>query len=92
MKKVEVADLPPLALFNVGGRFYATQDHCTHARASLTGSGRLSESTVECGWHFGTFDVTTGRALTAPCRRALKTYPTRIVDERVLIGIESSTN
>jgi nitrite reductase/ring-hydroxylating ferredoxin subunit len=88
MKKVEVAGQAALALFNVGGRFYATQDHCTHARASLTESGRLTDTVIECGWHFGTFDVVTGLALTAPCRRALKTYATRVVDGRVLIELE----
>ena len=90
MKKVEVPGQPAVALFNVDGRFYATQDHCTHARASLTESGRLTDTVIECGWHFGTFDVITGQALTAPCRRPLKTYPTSVVDDQVLIEIESS--
>jgi p-cumate 2,3-dioxygenase ferredoxin subunit len=92
MQRVELADRAAIALFNVDGCLYATQDQCTHARASLTESGRLTGLVIECGWHFGTFDVSTGQALTAPCRKALKTYRTSVVDGRILVEIELSVD
>jgi 4,5:9,10-diseco-3-hydroxy-5,9,17-trioxoandrosta-1(10),2-diene-4-oate hydrolase len=89
MTRIEVPDHPAVALFNVGGSFHATQDLCTHARASLTETGKLTDNVIECGWHFGTFDVCTGRALTAPCRQALRTYATDVVDGQIFIEIEA---
>ena len=35
VKRIEVDGLPPLAVYNLGGRFYVTDDTCTHGKASL---------------------------------------------------------
>jgi p-cumate 2,3-dioxygenase ferredoxin subunit len=87
MKRIERDGAAAIALFNVAGALYATQDACTHARSSLTEEGRLTDNVIECGWHFGTFDVSTGRALSAPCSRPLRTFATAVVDGRVLIDV-----
>ncbi|MBR1252299.1 non-heme iron oxygenase ferredoxin subunit [Bradyrhizobium sp. AUGA SZCCT0240] len=87
--EIKGADLPDgqrVALYKVGDRFYATSDTCTHGEASLSEEGLLSGHVVECTWHFGTFDVTTGAALTSPCSIALKTFPVEIVDGDVYVG------
>jgi p-cumate 2,3-dioxygenase ferredoxin subunit len=42
---------------------------------------------VECTFHFGTFDVTTGEPTGMPCEIALKTYPVTIVDGNVQIEV-----
>ena len=72
------ADLPGgrrIAIYNVDGRYYATDDLCTHGKASLSEEGMLEGGIIECGLHLGTFDVTTGAAVGAPCGKALQTYP-----------------
>jgi p-cumate 2,3-dioxygenase ferredoxin subunit len=69
-----------LAIYNVDGSFYATDDKCTHGEVSLSEEGSLCGTTVECSWHFGTFDVITGEATGMPCERALVTYPIRVID------------
>jgi hypothetical protein len=56
---------------------------CTHGEASLAAEGIITGKTVECTFHFGTFDVTTGEPTGMPCEIALKTYPVTIVDGNV---------
>jgi nitrite reductase (NADH) small subunit len=48
-----------LALFNVGGTFYATQNECLHLQGPL-GDGLVEGCVVTCPWHGYQYDVTTG--------------------------------
>lgn len=64
----------PVAVYNVDGAFYATDDTCTHGQASLTDEGMLLEHKIYCGWHGGAFDIRTGEALDLPCMDAIRTY------------------
>jgi len=68
-----------VALFRVEGCVYATQDECTHGRASLA-DGYLIGDEVECPLHQGMFNVRTGAVTAAPCTQALKTYAVEIRD------------
>ena len=86
-KRVEIAGRPPLAVFNVDGRFFVTDDTCTHGQASLC-DGFLDGKVVECPFHAGTFDVTTGEALTFPAVDALQTYRARIEADEVIADID----
>lgn len=62
-----------VALFHVDGCVYATQDDCTHGRASLS-DGYLIGDEVECPLHQGMFNVRTGKATAAPCTQDLKIF------------------
>jgi 3-phenylpropionate/trans-cinnamate dioxygenase ferredoxin subunit len=72
VKRVEVGGRG-IALFNVDGSFYATDDICTHMRARLS-DGYVKGGIVECPLHFGKFDIRTGKALSAPCTVDVRTY------------------
>jgi nitrite reductase/ring-hydroxylating ferredoxin subunit len=73
--RVERDDGPPLAVFHVGGRFYVTDDTCTHGEASLAeGEIDAEELLVECPWHSGAFDLATGAPCGAPCTIALRVH------------------
>jgi p-cumate 2,3-dioxygenase ferredoxin subunit len=85
IKGVDLPDGQRVALYRVGDAIYATSDTCTHGEASLSEEGLLSGNVVECTWHFGTFDVRTGAALTSPCTIALKTFPVEVVDGDVYV-------
>src|ERR1700745_2973371 len=50
-----------IAIYNVGGTFYATDNECTHGAASLA-DGILEDDIIECSLHFGAFNVRTGAA------------------------------
>jgi ethylbenzene dioxygenase ferredoxin component len=62
-----------LAVYNIDGTFYVTDDECTHAAASLA-DGMLEGDIIECCMHFGSFHVPTGKAVQAPCEVPLRTY------------------
>jgi nitrite reductase/ring-hydroxylating ferredoxin subunit len=83
--RVEAAG-QPIALFNLGGSFYATEEICTHAYASLA-EGFVVDDTVECPLHGATFSIRTGEALSAPATEPLKTYPVRVEQDQLLVGI-----
>ncbi len=75
-----------LAVYNVDGRFFATQNVCTHAFAILS-DGWLDDAVIECPLHGGRFDVATGRVLCGPAEEDLRTYEVRVVDENVEVRL-----
>lgn len=76
-----------LAVFNLAGRFYVTDDACTHGPGSLS-EGDIDGEIVECNFHNGAFHIPTGRVEAPPCMVPLKTYPVRIVDGQVWIEVQ----
>src|SRR5688572_21014730 len=80
-----------LAVYNVGGAFYATDNECTHGAASLA-DGILEDDVIECTMHFGAFNVKTGEAVQAPCFVALRTYKVAVKDGQVLVDLDKSAD
>ena len=74
-----------LALFNIDGSFFATDDRCTHMRARLS-DGYIQGGVVECPLHFGKFDIRSGRALSPPCKLPLAVYAVRLDGGIVMVG------
>lgn len=66
-----------LAVYNIDGEFYATDDRCTHGLASLA-EGDLIGDEIECTMHFGSFNVKTGEPMAPPCSIPIKTYKVEI--------------
>ena len=85
MMRVEIAGRRIL-LANVGGRFYATADTCTHEDASLS-SGSLRGELVRCPLHGSRFNVCTGRVMEEPAEQDLQTYPVRVEGDHILVGM-----
>ena len=83
--KVETEDLT-LAVFNVGGEFFVTDDLCTHGPGSLS-EGYLEDDIIECNFHNGQFNVRTGEVVSPPCMVPVKTYPVLVVDGKVTIEV-----
>jgi nitrite reductase/ring-hydroxylating ferredoxin subunit len=83
--KVEIAELT-LAVFNVDGQFYVTDDLCTHGPGSLS-EGYIEDDVVECNFHNGQFNIRTGEVVSPPCMVPIKTYPTLVVDGKVTIEV-----
>lgn len=88
MRRVESDDFDPIAVYNVNGTYYATADTCTHGAASLADEGYLDKTTIECGLHGGTFDVTTGEATGLPCTIPLKRFATKVDGDVVFVTAE----
>jgi len=79
VKAYDVGD-KRLAVFNIGGRYYVTDDECTHASASLA-DGMLDGEVIECAVHMGAFHVPT-------CAVALRTYKVVLDGDDVLVDLD----
>jgi nitrite reductase/ring-hydroxylating ferredoxin subunit len=84
--KVEAQGLT-LAVFNVEGEYYVTDDACTHGPGSLS-EGYIEDDVVECNFHNGQFNIKTGAVVCPPCMIPVKTYKTVVENGRVLIETE----
>ena len=70
--KVETHGLT-LAVFNLDGTFYVTDDACTHGPGSLS-EGCVDGDRIECNFHQGIFNIRTGEVVAPPCIVPVKTY------------------
>ena len=84
--RVEKAGLV-LAVFNLDGEFFVTDDGCTHGPGSLS-EGFIEGEVVECNFHNGQFNIKTGEVVAPPCMVPIKTYKTIVENGRVLIETE----
>src|SRR5262245_27701198 len=75
-----------LAVFNVDGEFFVTDDACTHGPGALS-EGYLENDIIECNFHGGRFNVRTGEVVGPPCMVPVKTYPAVIGQDRVFIEL-----
>jgi nitrite reductase/ring-hydroxylating ferredoxin subunit/alkylhydroperoxidase/carboxymuconolactone decarboxylase family protein YurZ len=95
VEALELAELPPgrattvsidekqIALFNVDGDVFATNDSCPHAGGSL-GWGILDGKIVKCRSHGLRFDVTTGR-VTGGAGPGVASYATKIDSGKIYV-------
>jgi nitrite reductase/ring-hydroxylating ferredoxin subunit len=98
------ADVPPggmkqvtvegreIAVYRVDGDWYATDGSCTHADFPLT-DGDLDAPAleVECPLHGARFCLKTGEARCLPATEPLRTYPTKVADGRLLVGVPATS-
>lgn len=66
-----------IVVFNDSGHFYALNDTCPHARASLS-EGWVEDGQVECPMHGATFDLKTGAVLSPPATDDAVTHTVEI--------------
>jgi nitrite reductase/ring-hydroxylating ferredoxin subunit len=85
VKRVEI-DGDGYAVYNIDGRFYVTDDRCTHGLASLA-EGELQGDVIECAMHFGGFHVPTGKPVLPPCSIPLRTFAVEVRDGQVFAVI-----
>jgi nitrite reductase/ring-hydroxylating ferredoxin subunit len=83
--KVEHGDLV-LAVYNVDGEFFVTDDACTHGPGSLS-EGELYGDVIECNFHGGQFNVRTGEVAGPPCMEPVKTYKVSVEDGDIFIEV-----
>ena len=81
---LELPDGTELAVYNVDGEYYATENFCPHRGARLT-EGIMCGHIVECGLHGWQFDVRTGECLTVQER--IKTYEVFVEDNQIKIRV-----
>jgi len=75
-----------IALFNVGGAFYAIGDTCTHRGGPLS-EGTIEGTTVICPWHRACFDLSSGKNLRPPAPAPVPGYRVRIAGTDLQVEI-----
>lgn len=96
-KVAETGDLAPgqckvvqvngkaVALYNVDGKFYATDNTCLH-RGGPLGEGDLDGSVVTCPWHGWRYDVTSGANAMNPSIK-VASFPVSVEGSAVLVDV-----
>lgn len=76
-----------ISLTQIGSRYYAFADTCTHERCSL-GGGFLEGDVIECPCHGARFDVKTGAVKALPATENLKTYPVKVEKGALFVSLD----
>ena len=71
-KCVELED-KTIALFNLGGEFYAIDNTCTHDGGPLD-EGEVIGEEVECPWHGAMFNIKSGEVTMDPAEEKVTRY------------------
>lgn len=87
MKNALLPDGTKVAIYNINGSYYVTDDTCTHENASLSEEGMIEGDNVICGWHFCGFDIATGAATASPCHEPLRTYAVQLIEGCIHVEI-----
>lgn len=64
MKHIELNG-KEIMIVNLGGKFYALNDRCSHTNAPLS-MGHIQDSILTCPMHGARFDITTGKKVSDP--------------------------
>ncbi|HPH98156.1 MAG TPA: non-heme iron oxygenase ferredoxin subunit [Anaerolineaceae bacterium] len=80
-------DEKTVMLFRVGDAYFAVGDVCTHDDGPL-GDSDLEGYELVCPRHGARFDIRDGKALCLPAVRPIPSYPVRIHEGMVEIGIQ----
>ena len=80
----EVDEDLTIAVFHTDAGFFALDDVCSHAQASLS-EGEFADGTVTCPRHGGKFDLATGRARGLPATAPVRAFPVKVEDGGVFV-------
>ena len=85
-----VVDRIEVAVANVGdGEFFAVDDVCSHAEASLSeGEVDVDDGTIECPRHGSVFDLRTGKPRSLPATLPVVTFPVKVEGDTIMIELE----
>jgi len=86
-----IAVTPPghdLALFDVDGEVFATDNQCSHGNAKLC-DGYVENGRVECPFHQAQFDLRTGLPQCGPATQPVRVYPVKREGGRVWVALDA---
>ena len=67
--------------------WYAVQAHCTHAGCAFAEDATLEDGTIVCSCHGSEFDLRSGEVLRGPAEYDLRTFPVRVVGDRLEVEL-----
>jgi 3-phenylpropionate/trans-cinnamate dioxygenase ferredoxin component len=84
-------DGTPVVLVRHHGEFFAVQNNCSHRDFPLSEAGfDARDGLLVCAWHGGCVDVRSGDAVVPPAVDPVETFPVRVTDGWVEIGLTGS--
>ena len=86
LRRLTFSNGSELALYNIDGEYYATDNSCPHRGAALS-DGTVIGHIVECSLHGWQFDVRTGECLTVT--EKIKTFEVRDVEGMINVVVEN---
>jgi len=75
-----------LVIFNLAEKLFAIGDVCSHDGGPV-GDGEIEEYEIICPRHGARFDIRTGKVTSLPAVVDIPSYPVRVVDGMIQIGI-----
>ena len=75
-----------VAVFNIDGKFFATEARCRHQDGPLA-EGKLKGDVIECPWHFWNYNVRTGKLLDYLKDVKLNTYTVEVKGNDLYIDV-----
>ncbi len=66
-------------------QFYILSERCTHRGGPLS-EGTLEQGVITCPWHFGQFDVKTGKVVGPPPFEPLERLEVKVEDGAVYVS------
>jgi nitrite reductase/ring-hydroxylating ferredoxin subunit len=97
VKVASISDLAPgsaktvqvngkaIALYNVNGTIYATDNTCLHQGGPL-GEGILDGEIITCPWHLWEYNVRTGEKVGFPSLK-VATYPVKVEGADIKVSV-----
>lgn len=76
-----------LVVAGAGGAWYGVEDRCTHAGCAFSEDAELAGTDIVCNCHGSEFDLRTGAVRRGPAEHPVRTFPVRIVDDRVEVEV-----
>ena len=72
-----------VAVFNIGGRFYAISNTCAHEGGPLS-QGILENTIVTCPWHGWQYDVRDGKS-PHPGGDSVKSFKIKVIGDKLYL-------
>lgn len=88
-KAVRIGEGRSIALFNVEGKIYATDNQCPHMGYPLT-RGRIRHGILTCDWHERSFDLEGGGCFNVECDD-LQTFLAEVRDGEIWVQLGDLT-
>ena len=76
-----------IAIFKLANGFYAIEDTCSHAEASLAEGKIVDGCEIECPLHGARFDIRTGEHLSFPAVTPVEPYPVKVEGADIFIEV-----
>lgn len=84
-KAVEVKGTD-IAVFNLGGTYYAINNTCAHVGGPLA-EGLIEGDEVTCPWHGAKYKIPTGEVLRPPARTGVAKYNVRVEGDDIEVEV-----